>query len=114
MAKRGPYRKYTKAFKQMAVDRMMGSENIETVGRALGVPPRLLYYWRDQLVVSADPNSPSEREKRLRNENSKLKRALADKTLQIDFFRGALQKIEARRQRNDESGAKASTTKSEK
>ena len=28
-----------------------------------------------------------------------LKRVLADKTLEVDFFKGALQKVEARRQR---------------
>jgi len=50
----------------------------------------------------------------LRNEVNRLKRVLAEKTLEIDFFKGALQKIEARRQQQDESGAKASTTRSGK
>src|SRR5712664_1530070 len=39
---------------------------------------------------------------------------LAEKTLEVDFFKGALQKIEARRQRNSCSGEMASTTRSEK
>jgi len=50
----------------------------------------------------------------LRKEVSQLKRALAEKTLELDFFKGALQKVEARRQQKDGSGAKASTTKSGK
>jgi hypothetical protein len=37
---------------------------------------------------------------------------LANKTLEVDFFKGALQKVEARRQTSGESGARASTTKS--
>ena len=41
-------------------------------------------------------------------------RLLADKTLEVDFFKGALQKIEARRQRNSGSGEMASTTRSGK
>jgi len=53
------------------------------------------------------------RESTLRKEISKLKRLLADKTVAIDFFRGALQKVRARRQQNDVSGEKASTMKSE-
>ena len=53
------------------------------------------------------------RESTLRREISKLKRLLADKTVEVDFFRSALQKVEARRQQNDISGEKASTTKSE-
>jgi hypothetical protein len=41
-----------------------------------------------------------------------LKRVLVDKTLEVDFFKGALQKVEARRQQSGLSGGKASTTKS--
>src|SRR5712664_3506836 len=37
---------------------------------------------------------------------------VAEKTLEVDFFKGALQKIEARRQTSDRSGARASTTRS--
>ncbi len=52
------------------------------------------------------------RESTLRKEISKLKRLLADKTVEVDFFRGALQKVEARRQKSDMSGETASTMKS--
>jgi hypothetical protein len=51
-------------------------------------------------------------EKRVRAEIAELKRVLAEKTLEVDFFKGALQKIEARRQNTAGSGEKASTTKS--
>jgi hypothetical protein len=37
---------------------------------------------------------------------------VADKTLEADFFKGALQKVEARRQNNKPTGETASTTKS--
>ena len=40
------------------------------------------------------------REATLRKEVSRLKRVLAEKTLEVDFFKGALQKVEARRQRS--------------
>jgi len=39
---------------------------------------------------------------------------LAEKTMEVDFFKGALQKVEARRQRSSSSGEKTSTTKSGK
>jgi hypothetical protein len=48
----------------------------------------------------------------LRKEVNHLKRVLAEKTLEVDFFRSALQKVEARRQQSDKSGEKASTSKS--
>ena len=41
----------------------------------------------------------------------RLKQALADKTLELDFFKGALQKVEARRQSSTQPGGTASTTK---
>jgi hypothetical protein len=44
-------------------------------------------------------------------ENRLLKQLLAERTLEVDFFKGALQKIAARRQQNDCAGETASTTK---
>jgi Arc/MetJ family transcription regulator len=49
------------------------------------------------------------REATLRKEVNKLKRVLADKTLEADFFKGALHTVKARRQRSGNSGETAST-----
>jgi hypothetical protein len=43
-----------------------------------------------------------------------LKRVLAEKALEADFFNGALQKVEARRRSGSSSGKTASTSKSGK
>jgi hypothetical protein len=43
-----------------------------------------------------------------------LKQLLAEKTLEVDFFRGALQKVEARRQKSGETGETGSSSRSEK
>jgi hypothetical protein len=43
-----------------------------------------------------------------------LKQLLAEKTLEVDFFKGALQKVEARRQKSDETGETGSSSRSEK
>jgi hypothetical protein len=51
------------------------------------------------------------RQKHLQGEVAKLKSALADKTLEIDFFKSALLTVEADRQKTD-GGAAASTTSS--
>lgn len=45
----------------------------------------------------------------LRKEVSQLKRVLAEKVLEADFFKGALHTVEARRQRSGKAGAQAST-----
>ena len=75
---------------------------------------RVLYKWRDQLEPIDDDAAPPEngRERELRLQVAQLKRLVADKTREADFFKGALQKVEARRQGNAKPGETASTTKS--
>ena len=99
----------------MCVERLKQSDNIVDLAKELGIHRRMLYRWRDQFEpVAKKEGSPPSGEARLRQEVNQLKRALAEKTLEVDFFKGALQKIEARRQPQDVTGAKASTTKSGK
>ena len=113
MAKRRVGR-YPKAFKQMAVERLNQCENIVALSQELGVSRRLLYTWREKLepVESGEGPPATSRESTLRHEVSRLKRVLAEKVLEVDFFTGALQKVEARRQRSGTAGAQASTTRS--
>ena len=110
MAKRRVGR-YPKAFKQMAVERLKRCENIVALSQELGVSRRLLYTWREKLepVESGDGPPATSRESTLRHEVSRLKRVLAEKVLEVDFFKGALHTVEARRQRNGTAGAQAST-----
>ena len=76
---------------------------------------RLLFPRRDQLepVEGGEGPPPNSREATLRKEVSRLKRALADKTLEADFFAGALRTVKARRQRSGDAGGTASTPTSE-
>ena len=98
----------------MAVERLKGCDNIVALSEELDVHRRLLYKWRDQLEPIDDGVAPPEnsRERELRLQVAQLKRLVADKTLEADFFKGALQKVEARRQSNKPAGETASTTKS--
>ena len=109
-------RRHSDEFKRMCVERMKQCDDIGALAKELNIHRRMLYRWRDQLdaVKKNEGSAPNPREARLRHEVNQLKRALAEKTLEVDFFKGALQKIEARRQQQDVTGAKASTTKSGK
>jgi transposase-like protein len=100
----------------MAVERLKSCDNIVALSEELGVHRRLLYKWRDQLEPLEDGERPpaNSREGEWRRKVSQLKRLVADKTLEADFFKGALQKVEARRQSKGNSGETASTTKSGK
>jgi len=107
--------RYPKEFVQRAVERMKSCDNIVALAKELDVARELLYKWRDKLEPRDPAEGPapqSSRESTLREEVSQLKRLLADKALEIDFFKGALQKVEARRQRSGNSGGKASTSRS--
>ena len=108
--------RYPMEFRRMAVKRMKECRNITALAEELGLERRLLYDWKSQLEPRAggkEAASGNPREATLRELNH-LKRVLAEKTLELDFFKGALQKIEVRRQPNGVSGEKASTTKSGK
>jgi hypothetical protein len=64
-------------------------------------------------VEDGEQAAANSREGELRKQISRLKPVVADKTLEADFFKGALQKIQARRLSKDSSGETASTTKPE-
>jgi transposase-like protein len=107
--------KYPLAFRKRAVERMRGCENVKELAKELGVHRNLLYSWRDRLAPEDRAEWEAKeagREAHLERENRELKQALAEKSLEVDFFRGALQKIAARRQPNGKAGETASTTKS--
>ena len=75
MAKRRKGR-YPAAFRQKAVERMKGCENIVALSEELGVSRRLLYRWRHQLDPidgGHEPPMESPRESTLRKENHQLK-----------------------------------------
>jgi transposase-like protein len=102
-------RSYTEEFRRLAVARMQGCHNISALSKELEVPRRLLYRWQMRLEGPVAPIVS--RSSGLEEENRLLKQLLAERTLEVDFFKGALQKIAARRQQNDGAGETASTTK---
>jgi len=102
--------RYGNEFRRHAVERMKVSDNILGLSRELGIPRRLLYTWRERFE-EADPPHTRSRELILRRQITRLKRLLANKTLEVDFFRHALRRVGARRRLRHTSGDKASTTK---
>src|SRR6266850_4952067 len=69
--------------------------------------------WR-RVEPGQKASRPSTHASAHRKEIHRLKQVLPEKTLEVDFFKSALQKIEARRQRSSGSGEMASTTRSER
>ena len=106
--------KYPEAFRKMAMERMKDCPSVTALAEELGVDRTVLYHWQRNLDPNDEGATKHSSVRKLRKEVRELKRVLADKTLEVDFFKGALQKIEARRQGSGSSGGKASTTKSGK
>jgi transposase-like protein len=111
MANMAKWRRHPVEFKRQVVERMKTCENIEALARELKLQRKLLYTWKYQLEGRPEPRhanlattAEERREKPLREEITKLKLALAERTLENDFFKGALRRIEEERQSKRESG----------
>jgi len=78
----------------------------------LKIQRRQLYAWRAQLkrLDSGLSNDTGSR-KDLEQENQRLQQLLAKKVLEVEFFRGALRRIEARRRPSKGIGETAFTNK---
>jgi transposase len=115
--KRRVYR-FPDEFRRPAVERVDNGEPLVAVARDIDVHPQVLRHWVDESrrAEEGEPVKPplTKDLDGLRRENQQLKQALAEKTLELDFFRGALQKVEARRQPHGGAGETASTPKSGK
>ena len=94
---------------------MKDGPSVSALARELGIDRSNLYEWQRQFE-QANESSPrvTSPVRELRKQVRELQRVLAEKTLEVDFFKGALQKVEARRQSSKGSGGTASTTRSGK
>ena len=92
-------KRYSWKFQRMAVERMRSSDNIGDLAKELGVGRRCLYKWEakfDHLEPGEAAPRTNSHESSYRQQVHRLKRLLAEKTLEVDFFKGALQKVKAR------------------
>ena len=115
-------RRHSEEYKREVVKRMRESKNILGLGRELGLDVKMMYQWKwkaegrprrhpPELTTQAVKGTDLEA---LRRENGQLKRLLAEKALEVDFFKGALQQVGARRRGRGEPGATPSMRTSER
>jgi hypothetical protein len=106
-------RRWTLAEKRAAVERMKSCGH-DKLAAELKIQRRQLYAWRAQLKrldsgLSSDRGSRKDSVEEIR----RLQEALGKKVLEVEFFRGALRRIEARRRSSSEAGETAFTNKCE-
>jgi transposase-like protein len=116
----GKWRRHSREFKQQAVERMKGCDNVQELARELGVERKLLYSWKYQFEGRPEPKhanylgraAPQTAETRLRAENQALKLTLGEKAAEADFFAAALRRVKQEMPSTGGNGAPASTPKS--
>ena len=118
MAKMRKWRRHTLEFKQQAVERMKVADNVRELARELGIQQKLLYTWKYQFEGRPEPRhanlgitAEERKDKQLRAEITRLKTALADRALEVDFLKSALLKLKGAQQ-GASSGEPASMTRS--
>ena len=106
-------RQFTREFKLAAVRRLETGAAIAEVARAFEVNPNVLQRWRREFREGPG-NAFSGPGKRRWDENrvAQLERKIGQQTLEIDFLKGCLQRIEQQRQLQAVIGKPMSTAKS--
>ena len=115
-------RQFDREFKLMALRRMETAGNVEALAEELGIRRELLYKWRRMLEAggaealrnSGRPRPCAVSPEGLNAERriAELERKLGEQSLLIDFFKGALRRIEASSQGTSEPGGTASSPRS--
>jgi transposase len=118
-------RQFPREFKLMAVGRMEDAGNVTALAEELGVRRELLYDWREKhqaggaeaLRNSGRPRpAPGVPAGALGAERkiAELERKVGEQALLIDFFKGALRRIEVSRQATSAPGGTASSRRSKR
>lgn len=117
-------RQFSREFKLLAIRRMEESGNVTALAEELGVERERLYRWRSKFLAGGaealrNPGRPrpmpySAAANEAAGRIAELERKLGEQALLIDFFKGALRRIEGSRQASAEPGATASSRRSKR
>ena len=106
-------RQFTKEFKLAAVRRLEMGASIAEVARAFEVNPNVLHRWRREFRDGPGNAFPGPGKRRWEEHQvAQLERKIGQQTLEIDFLKGCLQRIEEQRQLQAMTGKPLSSSKS--
>jgi transposase-like protein len=106
---------FTKEFKLAAVQRLERGSSIGEVARALEVNPNVLHRWRREIRQGPGNAFPGQGKQRWADGKiAELERKIGQQTLEIDFLKGCLQRIEQQRMLQALTGDPRSTKRSKK
>jgi len=106
---------FTREFKLAAIQRLEQGISIAEVARALEVNPNLLHRWRSEFRQGPGNVFPGHGQRRWSEGRiAELERKIGQQTLEIDFLKGCLQRIEEQRMLQASNGNPQSTVRSGK
>ena len=101
--------------KLAAIQRLEQGISIAEVARALEVNPNLLHRWRSEFRQGPGNAFPGQGQRRWSEGRiAELERKIGQQTLEIDFLKGCLQRIEEQRMLQASNGNPQSTVRSGK
>jgi transposase len=109
--------KYNEVFRRTALERMKACEDVTALAQELGISRGQLYrFKREALGIKPEPKPEAwlkeKAEERQRRRIAELERLVARQSLELDFFKGALLRIEENRRKWGQTSGKPSTSKS--
>ncbi len=108
-------RRFTREFKLAAGQRLEQGVSIAEVARALEVNPNVLHRWRREFRQGPGNVFPGHGQRRWSEGRiAELERKIGQQTLEIDFLKGCLQRIEEQRMLQASNGNPQSTARSGK
>ena len=117
----GRPRKFDDAFRQAALERLKTRKDVSALVRELQVSRAQMYRWRDEALGRIPIPSPrtvaqieEKKEERQQRRIAELERLVARQALDLDFFKGALLRIEENRRKRTQTSGMLSTSKSDK
>ena len=106
-------RRFTKEFKLAAVQRLEMAASLAEVARAFEVNPNVLHRWRRELLQGPGNAFPGPGKRRWdEGRLAQLERKIGQQTLEIDFLKGSLQRIDEQRKLQALNGGPLSTRRS--
>jgi transposase len=108
-------RQFTREFKLAAIQRLEHGISIAEVARAMEVNPKVLHRWRKEFRQGPGNAFPGQGQRRWSEGRiAELERKIGQQTLEIDFLKGCLQRIEEQRMLQVSNGNPPSTARSGK
>jgi transposase-like protein len=103
-------RTFTREMKMAAIQRLESGSSIAEVARAFEVNPNVLHRWRREFREGPGNAFPGFGRRRWDDtQQAKLERKIGQQTLEIDFLKGCLQRIEEQRMLQALTGKPRST-----